>query len=81
MSSRQDFAIRGLENCVNPAMNGYLFQIRQRKERDGLGFHLLCPRYSWTLTPIAPIAIRLWETFTVLLLRKLSVEVIPVLQS
>ena len=27
-------------------------------------FHQLCPRYSGTLTPTAPMAIRLWETFT-----------------
>ena len=27
-------------------------------------FHQLCPRYSGTLTPTAPVAIRLWETFT-----------------
>ena len=26
--------------------------------------HQLCPRYSGTLTPTAPTAIRLWETFT-----------------
>ena len=38
---------------------------RQRKERDGLCFHQLCPRYSRTLTPTARTAIRLWETFTV----------------
>ena len=29
-------------------------------------FHQLCPRYSGTLTPTAPTAIRLWETFTFL---------------
>ena len=35
-------------------------------ERRGMGsaFHQLCPRYSRTLTPAAPTAIRLWETFT-----------------
>ena len=27
-------------------------------------FHQLCPRYSGTLTPTAPTANRLWETFT-----------------
>ena len=27
-------------------------------------FHQLCPRYSGTLTPTVPTAIRLWETFT-----------------
>ena len=33
----------------------------------GSAFHQLCPRYSGTLTPTAPTAIRLWETFTVFL--------------
>ena len=59
-----------LENSVNPALNGYLFQIREGlgTERRGMGsgFHQLCPRYSGTLTPTAPTAIRLWETFTFL---------------
>ena len=30
----------------------------------GSAFHQLCPRYSGTLTPTAPTAIRLWKTFT-----------------
>ena len=30
----------------------------------GSAFHQLCPRYSGTLTPTAPMAIRLWDTFT-----------------
>ena len=30
----------------------------------GSVFHELCPRYSGTLTPIVPTAIRLWDTFT-----------------
>ena len=30
----------------------------------GSAFHQLCPRYSGTLTPTAPTAIRLWDTFT-----------------
>ena len=29
-------------------------------------FHLLCPRYSGPLTPTAPTAVRLWESFTFL---------------
>ena len=33
----------------------------------GFAFHQLCPRYSGTLTPTAPMAIRLWETLTFLL--------------
>ena len=35
----------------------------------GSAFHQLCPRYSGTLTPTAPTAIRLWETFTILISR------------
>ena len=30
----------------------------------GSAFHQLCPRYSGTLIPTAPTAIRLWEIFT-----------------
>ena len=30
----------------------------------GSAFHQLCPRYSGTLTPTAPTAIWLWDTFT-----------------
>ena len=30
----------------------------------GSAFHQLCPRYSGTLTPTAPTAIRLWDTVT-----------------
>ena len=30
----------------------------------GSAFHQLCSRYSGTLTPTAPTAIMLWETFT-----------------
>ena len=30
----------------------------------GSAFHQMCPRYSGTLTPTAPTAIRLWETYT-----------------
>ena len=30
----------------------------------GSAFHQLCPRYCGTLTPTAPVANRLWETFT-----------------
>ena len=33
-------------------------------------FYQLCPRYSGTLAPFAPTAIRLWETFTFLLVFK-----------
>ena len=30
----------------------------------GSALHQLCPRYSGTLTPTAPTAIKLWDTFT-----------------
>ena len=30
----------------------------------GSAFHQLCPRYRGTLTPAAPTAIKLWDTFT-----------------
>ena len=42
------------------------FSLYGGSERRGMGFafHQLCPRYSGTLTPTAPTAIRLWETFT-----------------
>ena len=33
----------------------------------GSTFHQLCPKYSGTLTPTAPTAIRLWDTFTLYL--------------
>ena len=60
------FAMRRLED---PAVNGYLFRIREGKgsEMRGMGsaFHQLCPRYSGTLLPTAPTAIRLWVTLTV----------------
>ena len=36
----------------------------------GSAFHQLCPRYSGTLTPTAPTAIRLWDTFTFTFLGK-----------
>ena len=43
---------------VDPAVNGYLFQIREGygRERSEMGstFHLLFPRYSGTLIPTAP---------------------------
>ena len=54
---------------VNSAENGYFSnqeRVNQRKdERKGMGSasHQLCPRYSGPLTPTAPTAIRLRETF------------------
>ena len=53
---------------VNPAVNGYFLRIREGQDGErrkmGSAFHQLCPRYSETLTPTAPTAIRLWDTFT-----------------
>ena len=42
------------------------YSLLKGSERRGMGsaFHQLCPRYSGTLTPTAPTAHRLWETFT-----------------
>ena len=40
----------------------------------GSAFHQLCPRYSGTLTPTAPTANRLWETFTFTLFHVLSMN-------
>ena len=52
---------------VNQAVNWYLFHNMEcwGSERRGMSsaFHQLCQRYSGTLTPAAPTAIRLWETF------------------
>ena len=42
-------------------------RIKQRKEMVGSAFHQMYPRYSGTLIPTAPTAIRLWETFTFVL--------------
>ena len=63
-SSRLVCTMRRLENSLcQPSRKWVPFsnhgRIRQRK-----AFHQLCPRYSGTLTPTAPTAIRLWETFT-----------------
>ena len=45
----------------------------------GSAFQQLCPRYSGTLTPTAPTAIRLWETFTFLLMfTEWSLKICPV---
>ena len=39
---------------VNPAENGYLFRIRQRKERDGLRFSSAVPKIQWDSNPHCP---------------------------
>ena len=48
---------------VNPAVDGYLFRIREGldSEKNGMGsaLHQLCPRYNGNLTPTVPTAIRL----------------------
>ena len=46
---------------------GTFFELgKDKAAKGGMGsaFHQLCPRYSGTLTPTAPMAIRLWDTFT-----------------
>ena len=39
----------------------------------GSAFHQLCPRYSGTLTPTAPTAIKLWDTFTFTFIHVVSI--------
>ena len=41
----------------------------------GSAFHQLCPRYSGTLTPTAPMAIRLWDTLTFFYISFMSSEI------
>ena len=41
-----------------------LRRVRQEKETEGLRLSFAVPRYSGALTPTAPWAIRLWDTFT-----------------
>ena len=50
---------------VNPAVNGYLFQIIGKdKAVKGEPFFSCAQCYSGSLTLTAPMAIRLWETIT-----------------
>ena len=70
MSSRLGFAMRRLENSLCQPSSKWVpyFELGKVKaaKRRGMrsAFHQLCPRYSGTLTPTVPTAIRLWETFT-----------------
>ena len=62
------FAMGRMENSLcQPSSKWIPFlnqgRIRQPRREMGSTFHHLCPRYSRTLTPTAPMAIRLWETF------------------
>ena len=41
-----------------------LGKIRQRKERDGLRLSFAVPMIQWDSNSTAPMAIRLWQTFT-----------------
>ena len=43
---------------------GTFFELGKDKAAKGAGWAQLCLRYSGTLTPTAPTAIRLWDTFT-----------------
>ena len=48
---------------------GTFLELGKAKAAKGEGWAppfimMLCPRYSGTLTPTAPTAIRLWNTFT-----------------
>ena len=73
--SRPGFAIPGLKNSVNPAVNAIFFESgKDKAARKGMGsaFHLLYPRWDELrfssvlpkIQPTAPMAIRLWKTFT-----------------
>ena len=69
VSSRLGCAMRRLENSLcQPSRKWVPFSNKGRisSERRGMGsaFHQLCPRYSGTLAPTAPTAIKLWDTFT-----------------
>ena len=69
VTSRLGFAMRRLENSLCPTSSEWVpfsNEERLRQQRRGMGsaYHQLCPRYSGTLTPTAPTAIMLWETFT-----------------
>ena len=69
MSSRLGFAMRRLENSLSTQQYiGTFFELGKAKAAKGEGsaFYQLCPRYSGTLTPTAPTAIRLLEIFTFL---------------
>ena len=66
--------LRQLETSIYPAVNGYLFRIREG-QRMGTAFHQLCPRYNGPLTLTALVAVRLWETFTFFLSISISLSV------
>ena len=54
------------QQLENQQCTGTIFESGKAR---GMGstFHLLCPRRSEPLTPTAPTAIKLWETFTILI--------------
>ena len=45
-------------------------RLRQRKERDGLRLSSAVSKIEWDSNPHCPTAIRLWETFTFLIIKK-----------
>lgn len=47
---------------LKPIFNQW--KLRQRKDRDGFDLSFNCPRYSWLLSPTAPMATSQWETIT-----------------
>ena len=63
VSSRLGFAMRRLENSFIPAVNGYLFQnkerIWQRKEKDGLRLSFAVLKLQWDSNPTAPTIFKL----------------------
>ena len=77
VSSRLGFAMRRLENSLCQLSSKWVpfwnkGGIKQLKERDWLRLSSAVPKISWSLTPAAPTAIRLWETFTSFFTKKLK---------
>ena len=68
LEARLRHAATGKLSLSTQQKMGTFFELGKDKAAKGEGwappFHQLCPRYSGTLTPTAPTAIRLWDTFT-----------------
>ena len=71
MRSHPGFAIRRLENSVNPAVNGCLIRIR-KGERDGFRLSLAVTKIQRATNPIVPTAFRQRETVAFTCLGKSS---------
>ena len=58
---KREFKARLEILSVNPAVNGYFFELGKDKAAKGME---LAPRYNRTLTPTAPTDFSLRETYT-----------------